>query len=99
MVKLHFNTTEEFEELFKSKKRATTDAIVQGIEQAVIKNRKTAPLFEITFQESQRAFEISLPQAEWANALESCLDHYHQLQEADDAIDTWKLLEAVKTLK
>ena len=99
MVKLHFNTTEKFEELFKSKKRATTDAIVNGIERALIKNKKSAPLFEISFQESQRSFEISLPQAEWANALESCLDHYHQLQEADDAIDTWKLLEAVKTLK
>ena len=99
MVRLHFNTTEEFEELFKSKKRATTDAIVNGIELALANNKKTAPLFEITFQETQRAFEISLPQAEWANALESCLDHYHHLQEADDAIDTWKLLEAVKTLK
>lgn len=99
MVKLHFNTTEEFAELFRSKKKATTDAIVKGIEQAVLSRKKSAPLFEITFQETDRSFEISLPMIEWENALESCLDHYHQLSEADDAIDTWKLLEAIKTLK
>ena len=97
MVKLHFNSTEEFEGLFKSKKKAVTDSIVIGIEDAMQKNKRSADLFEVTFAEVDLAYEISLPKSQWQQALEQCLDHYHSLSLADEAIDTWKLLEAVKT--
>lgn len=97
MVKLQFNSTQEFESLFKSKKVEVTRGIVAGIEKAVLANKRTAPLFEITFQDSDRAYEISLPRSQWAISLESCLQHFHELESADEAIDTWKLLEAVKT--
>lgn len=97
MVKLHFTTTDEFETLFKKKTREVTDAIVLGIEIAIANNKKTAQLFEITFQDVDQMFEISLPQSQWKISLESCLDHYHKLEEADKQIDTWKLLELVKT--
>ena len=97
MVRLHFRDTKDFEGLFKNKKRNVTDGIVSGIEEAMKHNKKSAPLFQLTFDTVDRAYEISLPQAEWVNALESCLDHYHALGEADEAIDTWKLLEAAKS--
>jgi len=98
MVKLHFKTTEEFEVLFKSKKRNVTDAIVDGIQQAMMNRKKTAQLFEITFEEEETMFDISLPRAEWQQALSASLEHYHELEADDECIDTWKLLEAVKVL-
>ena len=99
MKKLHFETTEEFETLFKKQSLEITDAIVQGIEQALVERKKSAQLFEITFEKADRLFEISLPQSQWTQALQTCLDHYHELQLSDEAIDTWKLLEAAKILK
>jgi len=96
VVKLTFNNTEEFEDLFKNRKREVTDGIVLGIENAMRGNKKTAGLFEISFNDYSRMFEISLPRSQWVHALEACLEHYHELELADEAIDTWKLLEAAK---
>ena len=36
MIKLHFENTEEFEGLFKTKKIAVTEGIVKGIETAMV---------------------------------------------------------------
>ena len=43
-MKIHFNTTSEFEKLFKSKSKSVTDSIVSGIEKALQENKKTAYL-------------------------------------------------------
>jgi len=96
MVKLHFENTHEFEDLFKNKSIEVTNAIYSGIEKAMQNAKKTALLFEITSEEADRAFEISLPRSQWVQALESCLNHFHELEMADEAIDCWKLLEAAK---
>jgi len=96
MVKLHFESTGDFESLFKSKKKSVTDSIVMGIEEAMQKGKRTANLFEVTFAQADMMYEISLPKSQWQQALEQCLEHYHSLDLADEAIDTWKLLEAVK---
>ena len=96
MVKLHFNSPEEFTSLFKQHDLKVTNAIVAAVQEAVEERKKTALLFEITFEEHDNLYEISLPQSQWATALQSCLDRYHELQMADEQIDTWKLLEAVK---
>lgn len=97
MVKLHFNTTDEFEQLFKRKTLSVTKSIVSGIEEAVQKRKKTASLFEITFEEVELAYEISLPKSQWQPALENCLEHLHSEGLADEQIDCWKLLEVIKT--
>ena len=96
MKKLHFETTEQFEVLFKSKTKEVTDAIVESIENAMSSSKKTALIFEITFEEAELMYESSLPASQWANALEKCLEHYHELGLPDEQIDTWKLLEAAK---
>ena len=96
MVKLHFKTTDEFEGLFKRKTLSVTRSIIQGIENAMKENKRTAPLFEITFDNAETMFEISLPQSQWVLALESCLNHLHSQNLADEEIDCWKLLEAAK---
>ena len=96
MVKLHFNTTEEFEGLFKRKTLSVTRSIVSGIDRAYSKRKRSAPLFEITFDDVETMYEISLPKSQWENALEKCLDHLHKEQLADEQIDCWRLLEAAK---
>lgn len=97
MVKLHFNSTDEFEGLFTRKTLAVTRGIIQGIEKAMQANKRSAPLFEISFEQAENCFEISLPQSQWVTALESCLQHLHAKQLADEQIDCWKLLEAAKS--
>ena len=96
VVKLHFNTPEEFTSVFKQQDIKVTNAIVSAIEEAMEERKKTALLFEITFEEHDNLYEISLPQSQWTTALQSCLDHYHKLDMSDEQIDTWKLLEAAK---
>lgn len=96
MVRLQFKTTDEFEQLFKNKTLAVTRGIVQGVENAMKHNKRTAPLFEIEFEGADNMFEISLPQSQWVVALESCLEHLHAKELPDEQIDCWKLLEAAK---
>ena len=97
MKKVHFKDPAEFEGLFKTKSKQVTDAIVQGIEAAVIARSKSADLFELTFDGHEMVYEISLPISQWEHGLQSCLDFYHEKGCTDECIDTWKLLEAVKT--
>jgi len=98
MVKLHFQTTDEFEKLFKNKTLSVTRSIVQGIEKAVQKNVRSAPLFEVSFEEVDMMYEISLPSSQWQAALENCLDHLHAEDLTDEQIDCWKLIEIIKVL-
>ena len=96
MKRLHFESTEQFEDLFKSKAKDVTDAIVEAIEIAMSNSKKSALIFEITFDQADMMYEISLPVSQWSTALQKCLDHYHELGLTDEQIDTWKLLEAAK---
>lgn len=98
MGKLHFNTPEDFTDTFRKQNVNVTNAIVSSIEKAMADRKKSALLFEITFEEHDNLYEISLPQSQWPQALQSCLDFYHNAQMSDEAIDTWKLLEAAKLL-
>ena len=96
MVKLHFHTTDEFEGLFKRKTLSVTRTIVSGIEEAFSNRKRTAPLFQISFDDVEIVYEISLPKSQWVYALEHCLEHLHSEELPDEQIDCWKLLEAVK---
>jgi len=98
MKKLHFNNTLEFETLFKNQSKDIIETIVKGIEKSILENKDSAELFRITFEETEIAYEISLPKEEWISSLDNCLAYYHENDSVDDCIDTWKLLEAVKTL-
>ncbi|MDA9111899.1 hypothetical protein N9J42_00280 [bacterium] len=96
MKKLHLKSTEEFENLFKNKTLKITNHIVEGISEAMEQNIKVADLFEVSFEGEEMVYEISLPQNQWATALQSCLDIYHKEGLSDECIDTWKLLETAK---
>jgi hypothetical protein len=97
VVRLHFNSPSEFEGLFKRKTLSVTRSIVKGIEEAMQRNKRSASLFELTFDNMEMMYEISLPQSQWQHALESCLEHLHAEDLADEQIDCWRLLEAAKS--
>jgi hypothetical protein len=96
MKKFHFENTTEFEKVFKGTDIRITDAIVAGIQEALSFQKKTASLFEVTFDHEEIAFEISLQSGQWEIALESCLNHYREIEEADKAIDTYLLQKEVR---
>jgi len=96
MKKFHFENPYEFEKVFKKQDIDVTNAIVAGIQEAVSFQKKTANLFEITFEDEEIAFEISLQSNQWEIALESCLDHYTKLGESDKAIDTYLLQKEIR---
>ena len=96
MRKIHFESTDDFQHLFSKKNKEVCDSIVSGIEKAMQDNKKTAELFQLSFDNHEDAYEITLTQASWEVSLEECLAFYHKNDLSDEAIDTWKLLEAVK---
>ena len=96
MKKLHFENTDEFERVFKATDEEVTDAMVEGIQEAFTYQKKSAELFEITFEDADLVYEITLPSTQWELALETCLNHYRDLDQADKAIDTYLLQKNIR---
>lgn len=96
MKKLNFENTEEFERVFKAKDEAVTDAIVEAIFEAHSYQKRTANLFEVSFDDVELVYEINLPANQWELALETCLEQYRNSGEADKAIDTFLLQKEVR---
>jgi len=96
VTKLHFENTHEFEKVFKANDEKVTDAMVEGIQEAFMFHKKSADLFEITFDDADLVYEISLPSTQWELALETCLNHYRDLDQADKAIDTYLLQKNIR---
>ena len=69
MINLHFENLNEFTTLFKEKNKEVSDAIRIGVENAMMKRKKTAELFQLTFADADDAYEITLPEAIWETAL------------------------------
>lgn len=99
MKKLHFENTQEFETVFKSKDIRITDSIVSSIENAIKNKRRSAELFLISFEDVELLYEITLPFSQWEIALESSLKHYTELGESDKAIDTFLVQKKLKSIK
>ena len=96
MKKLHFENTDEFERVFKAKDEEVTDAMVEGINEAFSFQKKSAELFEITFKDIDIVYEITLPSTQWEIALETCLNHYRDLEQSDKAIDVYLLQKGIR---
>ena len=93
---MHFNSTAEFERVFKATDQEITDAMVEGIQEAFTYQKKSAQLFEISFEDVDIVYEITLPSKQWEQALETCLKHYQDLDLADPAIDTYLLQKDIR---
>lgn len=96
MKKLHFENTDEFERVFKATDEEVTDAMVEGIQEAFTYQKKSAELFEVTFEDADLVYEITLPSTQWELALETCLNHYRDLELSDKAIDTYLLQKDIR---
>jgi hypothetical protein len=96
MKKLHIESLDELEAMFREKTVEMTDAIKESIQEAYDGNKKTALLFEIQIEGVESAFEISITKKEWIIALENCLKHYEEWKHSDDAIDTFLLIKTLK---
>ena len=96
MRKLHFENTDEFERVFKATDEEVTDAMVEGIQEAFTYQKTSAELFEITFEDAELVYEITLPSTQWELALETCLNHYRDLALSDKAIDTYLLQKDIR---
>ena len=96
MKKLKFENTDEFERVFKTHDKVITDAIVEGIQEAYSFHKKSANLFEVSFNDAELIYEISLPSTQWELALESCMDHYRDIGETDSSIDVYLLQKEVR---
>ena len=96
MRKLHFENTDEFERVFKATDEEVTDTMVEGIQEAFTYQKKSAELFEITFENADLVYEITLPSTQWELALETCLNHYRDLEASDKAIDTYLLQKDIR---
>ena len=89
MRKLHFENTDEFERVFKATDEEVTDAMVEGIQEAFTYQKKSAALFEITFEDADLVYEIPLPSTQWELALETCITHFRVLEASDKDIETY----------
>jgi hypothetical protein len=96
MKKIHFDSPEEFRKYFSGKSPELTGIIVDAIRESMQFQKRTADLFEVTWEDSDSVFEISLPKNQWVTALETCLKHYEEWEMGDDALDTYLLIKDVK---
>lgn len=96
MKKMQFENTDEFERVFKNTDKEITDAIYQGIIEAYNSKKKSANLFEISFKDAELVYEITLPSNQWELALESCMDHYRNIDETNSSIDVYLLQKEVR---
>tara|TARA_R100000541_G_scaffold52393_1_gene60103 strand:- start:41 stop:346 length:306 start_codon:yes stop_codon:yes gene_type:complete len=96
MINLNFNTLEEFEQLFSYTNKKVVDGICNSINEAYLFSRKSAKIFNISFQDKEMSYEISLPLKEWPEALSTCLKYYEDNGESDQCIDTWKLKDNIE---
>lgn len=99
MRKMHFENTNEFERVFKKKDEEVTDAIAEAIQEALEGKKKTAYLFQVSFEDAEMSYEITLPSTQWETALKTCLEHYTQIDASDKAIEVYLMQKQIKTNK
>jgi hypothetical protein len=94
-MKLSFSNIKEFEDLFKTPNLDVANGIVDGIQKSHVKKKKTALLFEFSFEGDEYEYSISLPKDQWEVALKACLKKYEEAELFDQAIDTYQLIQKV----
>ena len=96
MMHLNFESLEQFEDLFSYTNRKVVDGVFSAINDSYLFSKKTAKIFNITFQDNEVGYEITLPQEQWCNALSVVLRYYEDNGTSDECIDTWKLIQNIE---
>lgn len=94
-MKLSFTDIKEFENMFKTPNVDVANGIVSGIQLSLDKKKKSALLFEFSFEGDEYEYTVSLPKEQWGTALKACLKKYEELEMFDQAIDTYQLIQKV----
>jgi len=91
MIELYFDEPQEFEDLFTVTNPKITNGIFDGIKEAFHAKKDIADLFRIYFgpDEDTDYYEISLDDTQWAQALDTCLKKYEEMEMFDDALDVY----------
>lgn len=92
---LHFNTIEEFNDMFENKTPEITDGMVSSISEALKFQKGTAKLYSITIGDEEYSYEVTLPKSQWETALDACIAKYTEWEANDAAIDTYLLKKEV----
>jgi hypothetical protein len=96
MKKLHFESLQELDAMFKDSCVEMTNTIRDSIQQAYDNKKRVANLFEIQMDGIDSVLEISLSKKEWTTALDNCLKQYTEWGMSDSAIDTYLLIQNLK---
>ena len=98
MKRFTFDEITDFSSFFNGNNPEITDAIVEGIREAMDANKNEADLFELGFNEEDDFFEVSLEKGEWSQALSACMNKYEQAERYDDVIEAYTLLKKATEL-
>lgn len=91
MTKLEFDSPEEFESFFFSPNAQVVQSIVEGISYALEKDRDEAVLFEISIEDDDGAYRVTLGKDQWKTAVESCIKKYEEVEMWDEVLDAYQL--------
>ena len=98
MKRFTFDEVTDFSTFFSGNNHEVTDAIFQGIKEAIEAGVGEAELFELGFDEEDDFFEVSLPKEEWPQALSACMNKYEEAELYDQVIDAFELLKKATDL-
>lgn len=98
MKRFTFDEVTDFSNFFNGNNDEITDAIVEGIKEAIEAEKDEAELFELGFNEEDDFFEVSLEKGEWPQALSACMTKYEDAERFDDVIETYQLLKKATDL-
>lgn len=96
-MELNFDDIDEFRRVFVANKPSYSWMLVKSISDAIESSRRSAKAFEFIIGDT--TYEVSVPSTQWEKALTECLDYFHKEDMVDEQIDTWSILEKVKTFK
>lgn len=98
MKRFTFDQVTDFSDFFSGDNHEVTDAIVEGIKEAIESKKKTAQCFELGFTEEDDFFEVELPLSEWPQALSACMSKYEEAERYDNVLDAYELLKKATEL-
>lgn len=98
MRRFTFDQVTDFSDFFSGNNNEVTDAIVEGIKEAIEAEKDEAELFELGFDEEDDFFEVSLGKGEWPQALSACMKKYEDAELYDEVIDVFDLLKKATDL-
>lgn len=75
-TKLFYENLYQFEAALDRRDFKITSGIVEGVLDAMFRNRSSAHIFEVSFYDGSDVYHLTLDRPEWAETLNRCLPDY-----------------------